>query len=216
MLHGGQAAGGGRPHPGRSADGRKPRRLPRHTVNRTRRRGVVRRSGVRRDTRAAGLYLAEQPQSADQLPRRARSPRSLLSVPRADGVVICGMCPAPSMDCWRAPASRAPAPWCRSLAPDRAALARRTGRPGTHGGAAGGVADPQGRRHLPPHLSGPVRPGGRSWPGRPRRSSPRTPSTPARCSCAACTCCSSSSTAPGACTWPGSSPAQRVSGSATS
>ena len=54
-----------------------------------------------------------------------------------------------------------------------------------------------------PQPGGPGTPGGRSWPGRPRRSSPRTSSTLIRCSCAACTCCSLSSMAPGACTWPG-------------
>lgn len=40
MFHDGQTAGGSRPHPGRSADGRKPWRLPQHTVNRTRADGV--------------------------------------------------------------------------------------------------------------------------------------------------------------------------------
>jgi hypothetical protein len=64
-----------------------------------------------------------------------------------------------------------------------------------------------------PHPGGPGRPGGRSWPGRPRRCSPRTSSTPAPCCYAACMCCSSSSTAPGACTWPGSPPTPRASGS---
>jgi putative transposase len=43
-----------------------------------------------------------------------------------------------------------------------------------------------------PHPGGPGRPGARSWPGRPPRSSPRTSSTSTPCSCAACTCCSSS------------------------
>jgi transposase len=49
-----------------------------------------------------------------------------------------------------------------------------------------------------------------------RRSWPRTSSTSTRCSCADCMCCSSSSTAPGACTWPGSPITQRGSGSPSS
>jgi hypothetical protein len=57
-----------------------------------------------------------------------------------------------------------------------------------------------------PHPGGPGRPGARSWPGRPPRSSPRTSATPAPWSCAVWTCCSSSGTAPAAGTWPGSPP----------
>jgi hypothetical protein len=56
------------------------------------------------------------------------------------------------------------------------------------------------------HPGAPVKPGGSSWPGMPPRSSRRTSSTSILCSCAACTSCFSSSTAPAACTWPGSPP----------
>ena len=58
----------------------------------------------------------------------------------------------------------------------------------------------------------PGRTGGRSWKPRPRRSSLWTSSTSIPCSCAACPCCSSSSTAPGAYTWPGSPLTRRGSG----
>jgi hypothetical protein len=52
----------------------------------------------------------------------------------------------------------------------------------------------------------------RSWPGRRRRSSPQTSCTLTRCSCTGCTYCSSSSTAPAACTWPGSRLTPQVRG----
>src|SRR5215471_2431842 len=54
-----------------------------------------------------------------------------------------------------------------------------------------------------PHSGGPGMPGGRLLTGPARRCSPRASSTSTRCCYAACMCCSSSSTAPGACTWPG-------------
>jgi hypothetical protein len=50
------------------------------------------------------------------------------------------------------------------------------------------------------HPGGPARPGVRSWPVRPQRSSPWTSSMPVPRCCAACPCCSSSGMAPGACT----------------
>jgi hypothetical protein len=65
---------------------------------------------------------------------------------------------------------------------------------------------------IDPAPGGPGRPGGRSCRSRRRRSWQWTSSMSIRCSCAACTCCSSSSTAPGACTWPGSPLTLLVSG----
>ena len=63
-----------------------------------------------------------------------------------------------------------------------------------------------------PRPDDPGRPGGHSLkPGR-RRSWRRASSTSIPYSCGACTCCSSSSTAPAACTWPGSPHIPRRSG----